>query len=49
MWSVDCIKVTYKHEGMYGSHPPSYKCKQTKGKPSLSSSCCRSELCDKPI
>jgi hypothetical protein len=31
MWSIDCIKVTYKHEGMYGSHPPSHKGKHQKG------------------
>jgi hypothetical protein len=30
MWSIDCIKVTYKHKGMYGSHPPSHKGKHQK-------------------
>jgi hypothetical protein len=49
MWSVNCIKLTYKHEGMYGSYPPCNRGKQTNGNPSLSSSCCRSGHDDKPI
>jgi hypothetical protein len=46
MWSLDRLNI---HEWMYGSHPPSHKGEHPKGKPSLSTSRCRSDQGDKAI